>query len=310
MVVVSALALGGVTLADDSTPLKVQGDKDLQKKGIVSVTDAQGNPIDLRGNAAPPKPDAVKRTVTGTENAVPVLQRGQAWWPYPEPLARDLVQGRTVSTLREEEIDVNGVVTIDTRDPQAAMQKLPKELLIDQSRLPATEAGYYLVKMRGLSRTQHEVDALEGAGAVLGEYLNVNTYIAKIPAAAVETVRGLPFVTYVGDYQPAYKISPRLGLEQVPVSEAIDQATGRELPWVLEVVLHKGATRCSAASPASASSPTAPRTSSRTRRSPSSTCARRPTSSRCSPKFRASSGSPRSRTRGLSPAPRTRPSTR
>src|SRR5262245_29597383 len=60
VVVVSAVALGGLALADDSkTPLKVQGDKALQKRGIVSVTDAQGNPIDLRSNAAPPKPNSV-----------------------------------------------------------------------------------------------------------------------------------------------------------------------------------------------------------------------------------------------------------
>ncbi|HEX4826061.1 MAG TPA: hypothetical protein VFV19_17315 [Candidatus Polarisedimenticolaceae bacterium] len=243
VVVVSAFALGGLALADDATaPQKVQGDKELQKRGVVSVTDANGTPIDLRGSAAPPKPETAKHKVTGADAAVPTIQRGQAWWPYAEPLARPAVSARTAATLREEEIDVNGVVTIDVRDPQAAMQKLPKELLVDQSRQTGVDAGYYLVKIRGLSRTQHEVDALEGAGAVLGEYLNVNTYIAKIPTASVEAVRALPFVTYVGDYQPAYKISPLLGLQDVPVSEAYDQATGRELPWVLEIVLHKGAT--------------------------------------------------------------------
>src|SRR5262245_45628852 len=84
VVIVSAVGLGGLALADDAkTPLKVQGDKALQKQGIVSVTDAQGNPLDLRGNAAPPKPDSVtKRKVSGTEAAVPTMQRGQGWWPY------------------------------------------------------------------------------------------------------------------------------------------------------------------------------------------------------------------------------------
>ena len=66
VVVVSAVALGGLALADETkTPLKVQGDKASQKQGIVSVTDAQGNPIDLRGNAAPPKPES-QRKVSGS----------------------------------------------------------------------------------------------------------------------------------------------------------------------------------------------------------------------------------------------------
>ena len=79
------------------------------------------------------------------------------------------------------------------------------------------------------------------AGATLGEYLNINTYIAKIPSSSVASVRALPFVTYVGDYQPAYKVSPRIGLTEIPIDEAFDPATGDAKPWVFEVVLHKGA---------------------------------------------------------------------
>jgi hypothetical protein len=151
------------------------------------------------------------------------------------------VSARSVASLSEDEIQINGVV-LNVRDPQAALSRLPKALVLDGASQAAAGSGFYLVKMRGVSRTQVEVDALERAGAILGEYLNVNTYIAKINSSDLEAVKRLPFVTYVGDYQPAYKINPKIGLEQIPVDMAIDAATGAEMPWLLEVVLHKGAT--------------------------------------------------------------------
>jgi hypothetical protein len=104
----------------------------------------------------------------------------------------------------------------------------------------AEAEGFYIVKIEGFSRTQAQIDALTQAGAVLGDYLNVNSYIAKIPSASYAAVKALPFVTFVGDYEPIYKISPRIGLEEIPVNEAYDATTGAALPWVFEVVLHKG----------------------------------------------------------------------
>jgi hypothetical protein len=56
----------------------------------------------------------------------------------------------------------------------------------------AAHDGYYLVKISGFTRTQAQIDALTRAGAVLGEYLNVNTYIAKIPSTSYAAVKSLP----------------------------------------------------------------------------------------------------------------------
>src|SRR5262249_1452732 len=68
-----------------------------------------------------------------------------------------------------------------------------------------------------------------------------NTYVAKIPTSAYAAVRALPFVTFIGDYHPAYKISPNLGRAYLPSDEVYDWDTHRMKPWVLEVTLHKGA---------------------------------------------------------------------
>ncbi|HEX4824763.1 MAG TPA: hypothetical protein VFV19_10635 [Candidatus Polarisedimenticolaceae bacterium] len=204
---------------------------------ISGVYDADGNPIDLDANKAGPKATPAAAAV----QQMPTVQRGRDWWPYGQQLPPYNDVNAAVESLRENQIQVNGIVTLDLSDAAASTRAIPRDLLIASGAQAKEREGYYLVKIAGFSRTQKEVDALTAAGAVLGEYLNVNTYIAKIPGGSVEAVRSLPFVTFVGDYQPAYKISPRIGMEDIPVDQTVDQATGAAKPWILEVVLHKGA---------------------------------------------------------------------
>jgi hypothetical protein len=142
--------------------------------------------------------------------------------------------------MTEDEIFVNGTALLNVRDLEGSLRLAPPELVLEQGSQLAETDGFYLVKIAGFSRNQQQVEALTRAGAVLGEYLNINTYIAKIPSASFTAVKALPFVTFVGEYQPAYKISPRIGLEEIPVGEATDPVTGEARPWVLELVLHQG----------------------------------------------------------------------
>ena len=207
------------------------------KQGVSSVTDAQGNPIDLRSSAVP---EATSRKTTGGTFG-PVMQRGQAWWPYATALVPYSNVNRAVESLTEDEILINGVATINVKNAQGTLSRMPKDLVLQSGDQLRDVAGYYLVKLRGVSRTQADVDALQNAGAVLGEYMNVNTYVARIPGSALSAVQSLPIVSWVGDYEPAYKISPRIGLEWVPQREAIDAATGHEQPWLFEITLHRGA---------------------------------------------------------------------
>jgi hypothetical protein len=201
--------------------------------GIVSATDANGNPLPLQENAVG-QPKAL--------NAKPLpVQRGQAWWPYGASQAPYNAVGKRAEAMTEDEIQINGIALLNIRDVDATLRLLPRELKLADGAQLARPDGYFLVKIEGFSRTQEQINELRSAGAVLGEYININTYLAKIPSRSIAAVRALPFVTYVGDYHPAYKISPRIGLEAIPQDEVVDGVTGKMKPWTFVVTLHDGA---------------------------------------------------------------------
>ncbi len=234
-IVSAALLTGVLAFADDAPKKEGPAGAPPQTKGIADVTTGDGRHIPLEQFAAPPN----TAHTDGLAKAAQRVVRGQAWWPYASPMPPYNPMGKRVEAMSEDEISVNGIASLNVRDVQGSLAALPKELLIEPGAQLKELEGFYLVKLRGFSRTQEQVDALTRAGAILGEYININTYIAKIPSSDFAAVKALPFVTFVGDYQPAYKISPRIGLEEVPVSEALD-ASGHEKPWALELQLHKG----------------------------------------------------------------------
>ena len=233
----AALAVTGLVLAADEPHPKAGSSATPVNQHVSGVYDGLGNAIDLQANAVP----------TATSGALPlkdakIVQRGKDWWPYATtqlPPYNGVAQ--QVEDLRENQIQVNGVITLDLANMKSSMATVPKDLLLDATTAKNQTEGFYLVKIAGFSRTGDQVNALQAAGAQLGEYMNVNTYIARIPAGSVNAVKALPFVTYVGNYEPAYKISPRLGMEDIPVDEAIDAASGNQRPWLLQLTLHKGA---------------------------------------------------------------------
>jgi hypothetical protein len=203
--------------------------------GITSVTDANGNPLPLRESAAG------AMDVNLLKPTAPDIQRGQAWWPYPDSKPPYTAVGKRAEAMTEDEIQVNGVALLNVRDVESTLRLVPRDLKLPDGAQLTRHEGYFLVKIAGFTRTQEQINALTKAGALLGEYLNINTYIAKIPSSSVHAVRSLPFVTFVGDYHPAYKISPRIGLEEIPQNEAVDASTGKMKPWLFEVMLHTGA---------------------------------------------------------------------
>jgi hypothetical protein len=204
------------------------------KSGDVSMFDANGNPVPLQQNAVTPKASGLRLKPLS-------VQRGQAWWPYGESQAPYNAVVKRAEAMTEDEIQVNGVALLNVRDVEATLRLVPRDLKLPEGAQLARPDGYFLLKIEGFSRTQEQLDALRNAGAVLGEYLNVNTYIAKIPSGSIAAVKTLPFVTFVGDYHPAYKISPRIGLERIPETEVLDATTGKMKPWLFQVTLHDGA---------------------------------------------------------------------
>ena len=212
IVFTAALLSGTFTFAADPSERRIAGAAS-DSSGIANVTDGGGNPINLERSAATPNP-------LGLESAkkASVVQRGQTWWPYATSLPPYTAAPRRVEAMAEDEILVNTTATISVKDAAASLAGAPKDLLLQPGSQLALAEGFYLVKIKGFTRNQEQVDALTRAGAMLGEYLNVNTYVAKIPSSAIRRrSRRCLSSSFVGDYQPAYKISPRIGLEEIPV---------------------------------------------------------------------------------------------
>ncbi|MBZ5641116.1 MAG: hypothetical protein LAO51_20445, partial [Acidobacteriia bacterium] len=235
LIITALFATAAVVFAAGPPPDQTSSSGTSQK--VKAFTDGEGNPVG-REDIAGPKSSGPRSTAVMHR---PEVRRGQAWWPYRTALPPYTLVGKRAEAMTEDEIQIDGVAMFNAKAPNAALERMPADLLLDAGSQLGREEGFYLVKIKGFTRNQAQVDALEAAGAVLGEYVNTNTYVAKIPTGAYAAVKALPFVTFVGDFHPAYKISPRIGLEQIPVDEVYDSVTGAMRPWAFELTLHKGA---------------------------------------------------------------------
>jgi hypothetical protein len=74
---------------------------------------------------------------------------------------------------------------------------------------PETQAGYYLVQFQGPILAEWKQTTIT-AGAQLYDYIPDFTFVARMDLAAYNQVTKLPFVRWVGVYQPAYRLSPIL----------------------------------------------------------------------------------------------------
>jgi hypothetical protein len=107
-----------------------------------------------------------------------------------------------------------GAFLFDSKDGEPAIQE---ELKAD----PLLDAGYdyYLVQFIGPVKGSW-VEALEAAGAEVFDYVPTSSFITAMDAETLQRVQGLPFVSWVGIYHPAYKISPPL-LEPAESARAV-----------------------------------------------------------------------------------------
>ncbi len=88
-------------------------------------------------------------------------------------------------------------------DPITTHPELPANLKIDK--YPGDETGYYLVQLRG-PIYNHMIDEINRTGAeLLGCHSRYN-FIVKMSDETRISVEALPFVRWIGIYQPAYKI--------------------------------------------------------------------------------------------------------
>ncbi|MCK4758249.1 MAG: right-handed parallel beta-helix repeat-containing protein [Thermoplasmata archaeon] len=95
-------------------------------------------------------------------------------------------------------------------EPSYGEPAIPDELRIDS--YPDDSVGSYIVQFIGPTQ-QDWLSELELLGVDIYTYLPYLAYIVGMDATTKESVASLPFVRWVGIYQPAYRIDPRLQTE-------------------------------------------------------------------------------------------------
>jgi hypothetical protein len=94
-----------------------------------------------------------------------------------------------------------------TFDPLRVVPKLQPDLEITS--YPAGESGYFIVQFSGpvVAEWKEKVEELGGA---LFWYIPDYAFLVKMDPSIITKIQSLPFVRWVGIYQPAYKINPDL----------------------------------------------------------------------------------------------------
>ncbi len=105
--------------------------------------------------------------------------------------------------------------TIDTREGEPA---LSSDLHIDGYEVGSD--GRYIVQFIGPVKEEWK-RSLERLGVQVGDYLPHNSFIVRMNTRTVETVEDLRFVQWVGIFQPAYKIRPKLWEMEYPMGVEI-----------------------------------------------------------------------------------------
>ncbi len=124
-------------------------------------------------------------------NANYIRESGSGWIePYPEEYA----------TL----IGIENGFSFDTRNGEPP---IPEDLKIISYQ--EGQYGYYLVQFKGSIRTEWK-EGLQAQGAKIYAYWPYNAYLVGMTTDKIEKVKSLPFIQWIGIFQPAYKINIEL----------------------------------------------------------------------------------------------------
>jgi hypothetical protein len=133
------------------------------------------------------------------------------------------VGGRTAlqslsTAVRDDQnlIALNGYI-LDTTSPETTLRQLPADLrqtdMTDAlARGSQPRGGLYLVQFAGPIQDGW-LDALKDSGAEIVSYMPSNAYVVRAgtgTAAALPFFKQNGFVQFIGDYEPAYRVSPEL----------------------------------------------------------------------------------------------------
>lgn len=121
-------------------------------------------------------------------------------------------------------------IDLDTRDEDAG---LPADLILSREQ---EGIGTYLVQFDGPIYA-HERRVLEEQGAVIQGYLPNYTYIVRMDKTTRSQIENMPGVSWVGNYEPTYKLCPEISLEaDVPETLVVTLYAGTEGEAIRETV--------------------------------------------------------------------------
>lgn len=98
--------------------------------------------------------------------------------------------------------------TVDASAPRGRLETL------------AGAAGRYVIQLDG-PMTPVRRAALEGAGVELGDYLPINSFIARFEGADAARLAQLGFVRWHGEFQDAWKVAPDVGQRQFQTNDRL-----------------------------------------------------------------------------------------
>jgi hypothetical protein len=134
--------------------------------------------------------------------------------------------------VRDEQdlIPINGYI-LDTTDSELTLNKVPVDLrqtemagAIAKKRVPS-RGGLYIVQFAGPIKDEW-LEQLRGTGAEIVTYIPHNAYVVHAgqgEAMALAQFRSAEFVQFVGDYEPAFRLSPALQALRAEGLNALDE---------------------------------------------------------------------------------------
>ncbi len=108
-------------------------------------------------------------------------------------------------------------------DPLLQMPEIPDSLSFGST--SAIEQGYHIVQLKG-PVTENMKAALGATGVTVLQYINYNAFIVKGDGASIAKAESLWCTRWVGVFEPAYKISPRLSSDYDKLLEKIEANSG------------------------------------------------------------------------------------
>lgn len=138
--------------------------------------------------------------------------------------------GGTAGSAAEPEATWIGLENGLSFDTRAGAPVLPADLTVDG--YPDGTPGPYLVQCTGPVRAEWK-DALIARGAVIHAYWPHHALLVALDKLQAAAVRDLPFIRWIGIYQPAYKINSELAAARGPGIVDVQLFPGSDLAGTL-----------------------------------------------------------------------------